>query len=318
MIFAIDRVQKRACNNSYLITEFMTVSSINNLFFMAKNGRLNNASQVTELLQEIDKKKFEFLFNLNIDTDIILYDDNRQCAVLLSKRIQPYSWTIRAYSIKELSEYFNRINGENTNYSKRLGSAKDDNGDNYTNNIIKQLNGLLDYKDDAGLELTKELLNGNPTKGFDLDLFQYISSTNEFVFFEFLKRESTYTTNITAHPMRYCWTGNYRDNKQKFISLWEVKQYFGGRLFLINYSDDISELISISEIVELDPELGIREEYKYVMTYSQFIEWLNIMNNYNSTNRNYLNGFKRAHYDSEFFNNWNINKSKYGKLEDFK
>lgn len=166
-------------------------------------------------------------------------------------------------------------------HSKNLGSVRENNKDKYVNEIIKNIYNLNSFDDDSGLEITKQLLNENNTTGIDLDLFQYVKTTNEYIIYEFLKRETDYVTNKTAHPMRYCWTKNRNDNKKKFISLWQTKNYFGGKLYLINYSDNKEEDISIIEVLNLNEETGFLEENKYCMCYDEFIKWIEKMNMYN-------------------------------------
>lgn len=315
MIFEIDRIQERNDGLGYIITEFFHVENIDIFISKLKNKEILKINDVFCLLNDIDRKKGKFLSEiLPIDIDIIIYEEsyNNNYKVILKLSRIAKKWSMKKYSFEELSKYFRVVNGSNTDKSKKLGSAKGENGDNYTNAIIKELNGLDIYDDDGGLTLTKALLAEDPTKGFDLDLFQYIESTNEFIFFEFLKRENKYVTNITAHPMRYCWNESKHDNKRKFIGLWKACEFFCGRLFLVNYSDNKNEKISISEIIDLDEALGIRHEYKYVMSYTEFIGWLKFMNTYEGITRDYLREFKQYEYNRDFFDKWNDRKKEYG------
>src|SRR5699024_4508641 len=147
------------------------------------------------------------------------------------------------------------------------------------------------------------LLGSDSTKGFDLDLFQFISSTNEYIIYEFLKRENNFINNIQAHPMRYSWTGKSNDNKQKFISLWKTKEYFNGKLLMISYSVESNERISIIEILDLDVDQGILAERKYSMSRNVFLGWLKDMNQYAATQKKYFIDFKFKEYDEDFFKN---------------
>lgn len=170
------------------------------------------------------------------------------------------------------------------------------------------------FQDDNGLWLTKQMLGNERTTGLDLDLFYYIQSTNEFVIYEFLKRETNFVDNINAHPMRYSWTGKPNDNKKKFITLWNVKQRLNCRLYLVSYSDNNNEKISIIEVLDLDINKGILAENKYCMSKNIFMAWLEDMNNYKAKHNNYLSDFKCISYGNEFFSHFvKETKYEYGK-----
>lgn len=310
MIFGIDRVQFIERSNSYLITEFLEINGLEDII-RKFNERSLQLCHVYKLLNKVDSEKLKFLLKYCPNTNIILYsDDNNE----MLKIYYDEKWLIAKYTFNKLSNEFKEINNSNGSYSKKLGAAKEDNYDSFINTIIGTLYNIPDYKDDCGLKLTKKLLGTDPTKGFDLDLFQYIPSTKQYIFYEFLKREAKGVSNITAHPMRYCWTGYSMDNRKKFISLWKIAQAYKGKLILINYSDNQDEDISLIEVTNLDENLGIRSEIKYVMNYHEFIGWLNYMNTYNKSNTNYLDHFKSIVYDEEFFDNWKENKHKYGTI----
>ncbi|HEY4543555.1 MAG TPA: hypothetical protein VIG40_02830, partial [Tissierellaceae bacterium] len=213
-----------------------------------------------------------------------------------------------------LQEWFRNMNAINLkNTSKGLGVVRSNNQDYYVNGLLQNLYNDNQFQDDNGLELTKHLLAGDTTKGFDLDLFQYIPSTKQFIIYEFLKRENKYINNIQAHPMRYSWTGKTSDNKQKFISLWNLKEHLNARLVLVNYSDNPREKISLIEVLAMDPNNGITAENKYTMSRNLFQSWLSDMANYQSDNPDYFSDFKCIHYGYDFFNNFRVNKKRYGE-----
>lgn len=218
------------------------------------------------------------------------------------------------WSFVELQSWFQWLNNlDGQSNSKGLGSVRTTNLDNYVNSLLQSIYEDSQFYDDNGLELAKSLLGSDSTKGFDLDLFQFISSTNEYIIYEFLKRDNQHINNIQAHPMRYCWTGKWNDNKQKFISLWKAKEFFNGKLLLISYSDNSSERISIIEVLDLDIDKGILAEKKYSMSKNVFLGWLKDMNQYTINNqKNYFIDFKYKEYDEDFFRNFSENKRNYG------
>ncbi|MEK5104951.1 hypothetical protein MKX83_23700 [Cytobacillus sp. FSL M8-0252] len=316
MLYTIDRVQYANTNGHYYFFEFMEVNNINGL---TVNGyELLNQNLFWEALSamvsNVEKEKIIFLRNYQQAVRIFIF----------------YQQGLEKYIRIELNPYLNQVSGEILNFnqlqqwfrglnnidgqsnSKGLGAARNTNIDSYVNGLLQSLYNNSQFQDDNGLVLTKSLLNGDTTKGFDLDLFQYIPSTNEYVIYEFLKRENQHINNIQAHPMRYCWTGGTSDNKQKYISLWNKKQHLNGRLFLINYSDNPNEKISIIEVLSLDATRGITSENKYCMSRIVFLGWLHDMQNYSSNSRDYFSDFKEVHYDQEFFEDFNANKRNYG------
>src|SRR5690625_6457870 len=85
--------------------------------------------------------------------------------------------------------------------------------------------------------------------------------------------------------MRYCWTRRWNDNKQKFISLWKMKEYLNARLILVNYSDNPSEKISLIEVLNIDTNIGITSENKYYMSRNVFLGWVHDMQKYRPKDR---------------------------------
>lgn len=315
MILNNDRIQTMGASGNYLLFEFLTVNTLHELQKVTHDHQLF-MDQLTLQLSAFEKTKIDALLAIEHNTSkmIILYQKHVQDYILYlayDKEIK-----IRCCQFDELQLLFQKINGGNmTEFSKKLGSTtKETNEDPYVNTLLKEIHGMDHFSDDNGIELTKKLLGDHATTGFDLDLYQYIESTGEFVFYEFLKRENQYISNIEAHPMRYCWNkANKKDNKKKYISLWRAKQHFGGRLFLINYSDDLNEKVSIIEVLDLDEEKGILKEKKYCLSYNVFVSWLKDMNRYNKPSTDYLADFKEVIYDQSFMTNFHENKKRYGK-----
>lgn len=310
-MFIVDRVQFSSKLNTLLIYEFHKVDNISNL---KQLDGLDILESLVERSNEVFRKKVEWLMSLNdkICIFFILYTNISEDIIILQYKGSTYvNYAISSFL--KVAEWFRSCNNiDGIGYSKELGAVRDENKDVYVNNIIAELYNLKSYEDDCGLEITKQMLENNATRGFDLDLCTKISNTNETLIFEFLKRDNNYVTNITAHPMRYCWTGTFRDNKKKFIGLWKAKENLNARLFLVNYSDNEKEDISISEILELSEEVGILEENKYVMSITVFKQWLKDIRNNNITD-DIFRYFQGKHYDNEFFKKWFINKKIYGK-----
>lgn len=314
-MYTIDRVQFAETYNQYFFFEFMEVENINLL--------LNNHGQIIHpdylwstlfgMVSNIEEQKLILLRDMQqVNRIFIFYQRGLDTYIKIELTTQGriLGHILSFIELRDWLKWLNNIDGQG--YSKGLGAARDADLDNYVNGLLQSLYEDNQFQDDNGLELTKQLLDGDATKGFDFDLFQFIPSTGEYIIYEFLKRENSYINNIQANPMRYCWTGKWNDNKQKFISLWNAKQFFNGRLFLINYSDDVNEKISIVEILKLDIEKGIMAEKKYCMSKNIFLGWLKDMDRYNSTGVDYLSDFKCVEYDETFFENFNTNKRTYG------
>lgn len=316
MLYTIDRVQYANSNGQYYFFEFMELNNINgltvngsdllspNLFWEALSAMVNN----------VENDKITFLRNYQQAVRIFIFYQqglDKYIRIELNPNVnQPNGAVLNFNQLQQWFRELNNIDGRSN--SKGLGAARSTNVDSYVNGLLQSLYNDNQFQDDNGLVLTKHLLSGDTTKGFDLDLFQYIPSTNEYVIYEFLKRENQYINNIQAHPMRYSWTGNSSDNKQKYISLWNAKQHLNGRLFLINYSDNSNEKISVIEVLSLDATRGITSENKYCISRNVFLGWLHDMQNYSSNSRDYFSDFKEVHFDQEFFEDFKGNKRNYG------
>src|SRR5699024_8659594 len=252
MLYTIDRVQYSKGDDLYYFYEFMELENIDLLLKNENELLLPNDlwQALSNALSKTENSKITFLKSIDTVIRIFIFyqkDLNKYIRIELnSNGISGDVW-----SYVELQTWFKWINNiDGQSKSKGLGSVRSTHLDSYVNSLLQSIYEDSQFHDDNGLELTKSLLGSDSTKGFDLDLFQFISSTNEYIIYEFLKRENNFINNIQAHPMRYSWTGKSNDNKQKFISLWETKEYFNGKLLLISYSDDSNERISIIEILD--------------------------------------------------------------------
>lgn len=267
---------------------------------------------LSSAVSEIEDSKISFLKNIDSVTRIfIFYQKGISKYIRIELNLKGISGDVWSYGeLKSWFQWLNSIDGPSN--SKGLGKIRNNHLDSYVNSLLQSIYENEQFQDDNGLELTKYLLDGDSTKGFDLDLFQFIPSTSEYIIYEFLKRENNFINNIQAHPMRYSWTGKPKDNKQKYISLWKTKEFFNGKLLLVSYSDDTNERISIIEILDLDIKKGILAERKYSMSRNVFSGWLKDMNQYTATQKNYFIDFKCKEYDENFFRNFNENKRSYG------
>ena len=319
-IYQIDRVQYIESEDTIMIFEFFLVNDLDKFIVHFEE---NSKSFKESYIEKNYLKKLKFLWDLSVRNKthllIIIYDSRANKFAFIERIVgkEGCTWDVMDFSrFQKKFININNINGQGSK-SKVLGAIKEENQDSFTLNILKTIGSYIDENDDNGITVTKKLLDGLTTKGFDFDLFQYLDSTGETIIYEFLKNETSYITNYTANPMRYCWTGEKNDNKQKFISLWNAKEVLNGRLYLINYSDNVKEGIGISEILELDVERGLLQENKYNLTYDEFIKWMIKMNNYTDQSRDYLNDYneKRMYYDENFFKNWSAEKKNYGKTK---
>lgn len=159
-------------------------------------------------------------------------------------------------------------------HSKPLSAATSKIGDSYVQSLLSQIHSDqypgIDFScDNSGLDITIKALNGNSTAGFDFDMYE----PSENIVIEFLKRENLQVTNLTAHPVRYPW------NFKKFVSLWSATQRLSGTLYLVNYSDDYKENISVIEVVGMNTYGSIQSDVGYKFSDRQdLLEWLKLMN----------------------------------------
>lgn len=229
------------------------------------------------------------------------------------------------YTMEEFKLWFDQINNNSkalNSSSKRLGSATENIGDPYVqdllnnlfssyskpNEITLNLNG-----DDNGLKLVKKCLDGKATFGFDFDLYDSINHS----IIEFLKRDSHLVNNLTAHPARYS------KNKKKFASLWKAANKINPHspcLYLVNYSDDYSEAISIIEVIDFDLDLStpimIKKDIGYkIKNRKELYKWLMLMNHNPKKAYTFLQSKPKEVRSYEFFKDvyFNNGKSKIGK-----
>lgn len=316
MLYTIDRVQYSNVKKQFYFFEFMEVTNVDAL--LDANGKIlplkTFLSSLNGMVDSVEIEKINFLLEKpQVIKYFIFYQRGKNRYIVLE--LDPLSNRVRgkAWDFNKLQGWFKKINNiDGKSNSKGLGCVRDNNEDHYVTELLQHIYNDNQFQDDNGLELTKRLLGGDTTKGFDLDLFQYIQSTEEYIIFEFLKRENSYINNIEAHPMRYSWTGKRYDNKQKFISLWNIKQHLNSRLILVNYSDNPSEKVSLIEVLDLDINKGITAENKYVMSKNVFQGWLYDMRDYKSNDNDYFSDFKCVHYEAEFFKDFDNNKQFYG------
>ena len=325
-LYKLDRIQYSKTKKEFYFFEFFKVNKgeikINTnkqlkefLNYFKKEYLIDEAGEKHEILRQIikdyDKTKYFF----------IIYSDDKDESKILIKYASNSKSNYEIFKdFNELRNWFIKINGVDNdinNYSKVLGEL----GHNqFVHNTLEKINDKDEKMefDDQGLEFTIELLTKvndygkefkETTKGFDLDLFQYING--KLIIYEFLTNESGMATN-KCHPMRYCWTGGKKDNKEKFISLWKTKDFFNGELFLINHSK-VEKDVSVLKIIDLDEKEGIKKELKLNMSYEQFKNWLKFMRD-NENDYNYFDKLdfkKKSYYDAEFFNYFNDKKKEY-------
>ena len=315
MIYTVDRVQFNE-NGGLIFFEF---------FNYLKDSR------------DFAIKKYQSIKNINnINIITVKYGDY----VNKSKIIVKYNNEKYTFTWKEYIDWFVNINntgrGNGAIASKHLGSATKNEGDPFIHEILKEIHKVELSKDDNGLGITKEALDGKSTYGFDFDLFDDIDNT----IIEFLNNETKSKTklkneidNIKAHPMRYAWISQKeqddykkrmkeeypdwenprkKDNRQKYISLWKSKQILGGDLYLVNYNKlNLTEDLSIIKIIDLDVEKGITEDISYKVTYNELIKWLTLMNEDPVLAKKELNKYPKEIRDKSFWDKYYENQAKY-------
>lgn len=205
--------------------------------------------------------------------------------------VQYQSWFLKKNKLSLLSSFV----------SKPLSSKTINIGDPYVQNLLNSIHReqypQIDFTcDDSGLSLTIKALNGSSTAGFDFDMYE----PTERIVIEFLKRENKYVTNLTAHPVRYPW------NYKKFISLWSATQKLKGILYLVNYSNDHNEAISIIQVNKMNIKTGfIEDDIGYKMkNYTELLEWLRILNNNVSAANEYLHSKPTEQRNIIFWNKY--------------
>lgn len=302
MIFTIDRLQ--FIDDLLICFEFVDIDDDS-----LKNKGYNHAffKEKISILKNIFNSGNFFLVQYSVRKNC--YNINR----------------VKNYTSSEFVEWFNELNYKSkvdSNRSKPLGSATNNEGDPYVASLLNAVYsndlkyiGVKFDNDDNGLHIVKEILKDNSTFGFDFDLFE---STNKVVI-EFLKRENAYVSNLTAHPNRYVF------NYKKFQNLWKAAKFLNSKipmLFLVNYSDNVNENISLIKVLDIDEsenanpviisDIGYKLENKF-----ELIKWLKILSQSPDNALQYLDKFPKEErfYDfwKEFKTNSKIVKSKIGK-----
>lgn len=234
--------------------------------------------------------------------------------------------TVEVYEdFVSIQNWFLLLNNMNVNSnSKVLGEIRSDN--NYADCIIRKFWGdKIDKDDDQGLAYTMKLLtkvvNGSiikyETKGFDFDFFTYRKHTNTLINIEFaLNKQYCKRENVVCTPMKYCWNRNSNssaaDNKLKYNNLWKATKALGGEFYVLNYSDS-EQLFGLQHILELDENVGIRQEMKYRITPNNFMKILNELNSSDENTKEILlkNSESNTYYDQEFFDDFANTKYQY-------
>lgn len=270
MIFTVDRLQ--FINNDLIAYEFIDL----------KDNRIEGKNY------KFIKEKIRILKDI-FQNNFFIIQYNQEKNKYWIKEFKGSCFTDISKTKSEFENWFNEKNNSSnmenfSRNSKPLGSATNNYGDPYVQNILHSiyldddLFSNVDFSnDDNGLILVESILNGQNTYGFDFDLFE----SKERIVIEFLKRESSYINNLSAHPNRYL--KNYR----KFLNLWKASEKIKKdvpKLFLVNYSDNPEEEINLIKVLEFnlnasEKNIGIESDISYKFSgYTKFIEWLKVLN----------------------------------------
>lgn len=182
-----------------------------------------------------------------------------------------------------IKDYKSKFQKENNSYrtgksQKIFGSSKTNDVDEFVSLLLIKLTNNQTFKfDNEGIDITEKLLEGNPTAGFDIDLYDYC----ENIVYEFLKTKSNKVTNASAHPMKYCWTFKKGDDRQKFISLNDFCRTIHAQLILVFYSmstkDETridSNYLKVITDVNIDKNKGFKSDKEYLLTKDNFERYL--------------------------------------------
>lgn len=285
MLFTVDRLQ--IVNGRLIAFEFFNFETEHTLtnFNIQKKSFVKNA--------DFCDKYYGIGYTVNLISFIVIeYDFLKD-----TNREYNFDW-------KQYQSWFTQINGlgfTKGSVSKPLSSSTKNVGDPYVQGLLNAIHinqyPKIDFScDDSGLALTIQALNGRSTTGFDFDIYE----PTEKIAIEFLKRENKYVSNLTAHPVRYPW------NYQKFISLWNATRHLDGTLYLVNYSDDYNEAISVIEVTEINKNTGfIESDIGYKMTnYNDLLDWLKLLNINVSAARKYLYNKPTEKRNRNFWENY--------------
>ena len=303
MIFSIDRLQ--FVNGKLICYEFFDYQKeADNKDYIAKKIKIMESENFCDGFYLIQYKQINGLYN----------------DIYIGKISEKNSKTWEDF--KNWFNLMNKSNKQNINQSKGLGTATANIGDPYVQTFLKEIYrndheySKIDFSlDDSGIAITQSALEKNNTYGFDFDLFE----SNSRVVIEFLKRDNNYVTNLTAHPSRYI------KNHQKFASLWLASGRVGldsPKLYLVNYSEDENEAISLIKIIDFNIECGrIESDTGYKLNNrEELLEWLKLLNKDFNESENFLSKKPMEIRDHSFWKNVyisndpkNWNKSKIGK-----
>jgi len=139
----------------------------------------------------------------------------------------------------------------------------------------------LGFEDSSAFDFVKEMLSGDPTYAINFDRIQWDSEEDCYVIVEFLlcdeKQFSRGVTPYTSHPNRY-----FNKNAQKFISLWELTQHIGAKLYLVNYSKSGTkheDEVLLMEVQSVNKNSVIPVKTNdTILTRAQFSKWFRALN----------------------------------------
>jgi len=110
----------------------------------------------------------------------------------------------------------------------------------------------LSHPDFSAFELSKKLLDGHPTKGFNFERIMWNKKDNCYYLLEYLLCDVKQERNPwSSDPNRYFW-GNYA----KFCQQWLCSLDLKAKYFLVNYSNegDFHNLYRLMEVDYINPD----------------------------------------------------------------
>lgn len=140
----------------------------------------------------------------------------------------------------------------------------------------------LKHDDTSAFEFVQEMLKEDPTCAINFDRIQWDHKEQRYVIVEFLlcdeKQFKSGVTPWTSHPNRY-----FHKNAQKFISLWELAQKLGAKLYLVNYAKadtEYADQVLLMEVICVDKDNPktpvITKDVR--MTREEFSNWFRELN----------------------------------------
>lgn len=223
--------------------------------------KYNNLSNIADIVYFVDYSK-------RYDSVTVCQNGKKfggQSRKLFVRRIEDFN---RWYLEKNLA------NNIDQKPSKEFGEILSG-GDPYVTKILTGLTQLDVYNDDNGRGLIIPALKSQFTYFFDVDL---LNLENKDII-EFLKNdtkkkkelgEQTWAlSNSKTHPNRY-----WRKNKQKFINLYNTSRKINGNLWLVNYSENLGEKVTLIRVNSLNPTDGITDDISYLISYEELLQWL--------------------------------------------